>query len=144
MVRNSVQPRVWFNFVAGKATRTSHATHCCIFGKNSCVYVYPCPEQNGAGFALRENDYVIGDRKFGGNAQGTGMTCVLLSHSRVIMCFTGISRERFVHHTSFLWDFCDERMSLLSLPSNMPSYRQSRKHSDFLCKLKDVASSQGD
>ncbi|CAM9547234.1 unnamed protein product, partial [Heterosigma akashiwo] len=37
-------------------------------------------------FAVRENDYVLGDKKFGGNAQS-------------------IIKDRWLHHTSFLWDF---------------------------------------
>lgn len=41
------------------------------------------------GFRLRENDYVVGERKVGGNAQS-------------------ISKNRWLHHTSFLWDFRGE------------------------------------
>ena len=43
-------------------------------------------------FNLRENDYIYDDRKFGGNAQS-------------------ISKNRFVHHTSFLYDYNAELMS---------------------------------
>lgn len=75
-------------------------------------------------FALRENDYVVGDHKCGGNAQG-------------------ISRDRFVHHTSFLWDFSDANMALLRMPAKVPDYRSQRAHTDFLCKLKDNLPSQG-
>ena len=69
-------------------------------------------------FALRENDYVIGEKKFGGNAQY-------------------IKKERFLHHTSFLWDFCPHNMSALLHPKKTPSYREQRSHFDFLCTLKD-------
>jgi lipoate-protein ligase A len=74
------------------------------------------------GFALRENDYVIGDRKCGGNAQY-------------------IQKERWVHHTSFLWDFVDSNMDYLLLPAKRPSYRQDRSHQDFLTSLKCHAKS---
>lgn len=68
--------------------------------------------------ALRENDYVIGERKWGGNAQ--------------YLC-----KGRWLHHSSILWDYDDAEMGCLLLPSKMPSYRQQRSHSDFLCRLRD-------
>jgi lipoate-protein ligase A len=76
-------------------------------------------------FALRENgescfavaahrtqlctrpDYVLGARKFGGNAQ----------------C---ISKGRWVHHTSFLWDYQPALMACLRMPPRAPEYRQAR------------------
>ncbi len=69
-------------------------------------------------FRLRENDYVIGDKKCGGNAQY-------------------IKKERWLHHTSFLWDYNDASMSYLLHPKKTPSYRMMRKHTDFLCRMKD-------
>ncbi|XP_031377275.1 uncharacterized protein LOC116192774 isoform X2 [Punica granatum] len=54
-------------------------------------------------FRLRENDYVFGDRKFGGNAQS-------------------ITKRRWLHHTSFLWDY------------------EARQHSEFIWCLKDYLS----
>lgn len=69
-------------------------------------------------FQLRENDYILGHRKFGGNAQY-------------------LRKERWLHHTSFLWDFDPEKMNLLKHPPKTPQYRAGRKHEDFLCKLKD-------
>ncbi|QVL57686.1 MAG: lipoate--protein ligase family protein [Simkaniaceae bacterium] len=68
-------------------------------------------------FRLRENDYVIGDLKCGGNAQY-------------------IKKDRFVHHTTFLWDFEDSAMDYLLHPKKTPTYRKERSHTDFLCKLK--------
>lgn len=70
------------------------------------------------GFSLRENDYVFGERKFGGNAQY-------------------IRKDRWLHHTSFLWDFDIEKMHYLKLPEKRPKYRQDRSHDAFLCRLKD-------
>ncbi len=67
---------------------------------------------------LRENDYVIGEKKCGGNAQY-------------------IKKERWLHHTSFLWDYSEERMDLLLHPKKTPQYRNGRSHSDFLSKLSD-------
>jgi len=71
-------------------------------------------------FALRENDYVLGPRKFGGNAQA-------------------ITRGRWLHHTSFLWDFDPARMALLAHPPRAPQYRAAREHGDFVTRLRDVA-----
>jgi lipoate-protein ligase A len=69
-------------------------------------------------FGLQEHDYCIGTRKFGGNAQ----------------CLT---RNRFVHHTSFLWDFDPGNMQYLALPEKRPAYRDDRDHNEFLCRLRD-------
>lgn len=84
------------------------------------VFEQHFPHMTGQ-FALRENDYVLGQRKFGGNAQ----------------YITGGKVPRWVHHTSFLWDYHDESMHrYLHLPERRPNYRESRDHSTFLCKLK--------
>ncbi len=69
-------------------------------------------------FHLRDNDYVLGQRKCGGNAQY-------------------IRKERWLHHSSLLWDYDSEKMSCLYIPQKMPAYRQGRPHEEFLCKLKD-------
>jgi lipoate-protein ligase A len=69
-------------------------------------------------FQIRENDYVIEDRKCGGNAQ----------------YFT---KNRLVHHTSFLWDYSPDQMEYLKQPPKMPSYRKNRTHESFLCTLKE-------
>lgn len=70
------------------------------------------------GFQLLENDYVIDDKKCGGNAQY-------------------IQKERVLHHTSFLWDYDPMNMEYLLLPSKRPHYRQDRSHSNFLTTLKN-------
>jgi lipoate-protein ligase A len=67
-------------------------------------------------FSLRENDYVIGEKKVGGNAQY-------------------IKKERWLHHTSFLWNYSQEKMNILLLPKKRPSYRNSRSHNEFLSTL---------
>lgn len=69
-------------------------------------------------FQLQENDYVFGEKKWGGNAQS-------------------IIKGRWLHHSSLLWDYSLEFMNYLLLPPKMPSYRQRRGHADFLCKLRD-------
>jgi lipoate-protein ligase A len=76
------------------------------------------PAFDGIDFALRDNDYVIGKHKFGGNAQ--------------YLC-----KDRWLHHTSLLWDFQPLLMDYLLMPSRTPAYRQGRSHTDFLCCLKD-------
>lgn len=68
-------------------------------------------------FRAHENDYVLGDRKFGGNAQY-------------------MRKNRWLHHSSLLWDYDPHNMEYLSLPPRMPNYRQQRSHTEFLCKLK--------
>lgn len=67
-------------------------------------------------FELRENDYVIGNLKCGGNAQY-------------------IKKDRFVHHTTFLWDFEEDTMDYLLHPKKTPTYREGRSHTDFLTRL---------
>mmetsp|Transcript_15766 Transcript_15766/g.19224 ORF Transcript_15766/g.19224 Transcript_15766/m.19224 type:complete len:381 (-) Transcript_15766:111-1253(-) len=68
-------------------------------------------------FELRENDYVLGQRKMGGNAQS-------------------IIKDAWLHHTSFLWDYDDDHMKYLTLPEKRPNYRGERHHDEFLVKLK--------
>lgn len=70
------------------------------------------------GFSLRENDYVIHEKKCGGNAQY-------------------IRKDRWLHHTSFLWDYKEENMQYLQMPAKRPKYREDRGHGEFLCRLKD-------
>ena len=69
-------------------------------------------------FRLAENDYAIGHRKCGGNAQY-------------------MRKGRWLHHTSFLWDYKREHMQLLKMPPKMPEYRLKRPHEEFLCRLRD-------
>lgn len=68
--------------------------------------------------SLLENDYVIENRKFGGNAQY-------------------LSKGRWLHHSSFLWDYESEFMRYLLHPPKTPLYRQKRTHQEFLCRLRD-------
>jgi len=74
-------------------------------------------------FHLQEHDYAFGQRKFGGNAQA-------------------ITKQRWLHHTSLLWDFQDERMGLLKHPAKVPEYRAGRSHLEFVCRLKEFAKSR--
>jgi lipoate---protein ligase len=76
-----------------------------------------------ADFSLVDNDYAIKNRKCGGNA-------------------LYIRKERWLHHTSFLWDYCDENMDYLLLPQKQPAYRKKRSHTDFLCRLREYAPSR--
>lgn len=78
----------------------------------------PIFKRYNTSFSLREHDYVFNDLKFGGNAQS-------------------IIKERWVHHTSFLWDYNPNRMEYLKIPLKKPDYRGERNHKDFLTKLKD-------
>lgn len=69
------------------------------------------------GMQLIENDYVIGQRKFGGNAQY-------------------LSKGRWLHHSSLLWDYDPVNMLYLKMPHKIPNYRKQRSHDTFLCQLK--------
>jgi lipoate-protein ligase A len=69
-------------------------------------------------FSLKENDYTLNSQKFGGNAQS-------------------ITKNRWLHHSSLLWDFSSLNMEYLKMPKKMPAYRQHRSHVDFLCNLRD-------
>lgn len=73
-------------------------------------------DKNQMEFQLIGNDYAMGDRKIGGNAQA-------------------ILKKRWLHHTSFLWDFSDDRMALLKEPEKRPEYRGNRKHRSFITAL---------
>lgn len=53
---------------------------------------------------LSSADYTFGERKFGGNAQA-------------------ITKQRWLHHTSLLWDFDPRNMALLKHPQRIPDYR---------------------
>lgn len=70
------------------------------------------------GILVEEQDLVCGLHKVGGNAQY-------------------IRKERWLHHTSFLWDYDAEKMSLLRSPKKQPLYRKNRSHEGFLHRLCD-------
>lgn len=74
------------------------------------------------GFSLRENDYTLGNLKCGGNAQY-------------------LRKERWLHHTTFLWDYSEKNMTYLLHPKKAPKYREGRSHDAFLCKLKPYIAS---
>jgi lipoate-protein ligase A len=69
-------------------------------------------------FKVQGNDYTMGPRKCGGNAQY-------------------IRKGRFLHHTTFLWDYDPLNMNYLLHPKKMPAYRNNRPHTDFICRLSD-------
>lgn len=76
-------------------------------------------------FHLRENDYVIGARKCGGNAQY-------------------LRKERWLHHTTFLWNYNKGLMDLLLHPKKTPKYREQRAHEAFLTCLSEHLPHKGD
>ena len=65
---------------------------------------------------LQAQDYTIGDLKIGGNAQY-------------------IKKNRWLHHTSFLWDYNPDLMKLLLVPKKQPDYRKNRDHTSFITTL---------
>lgn len=68
-------------------------------------------------FQVQDNDFALLDKKIGGNAQY-------------------IRRNRFLHHTTFLFHYDDKNMEYLLHPPTEPLYRKSRSHKDFLTTLK--------
>src|ERR1700733_5846263 len=76
------------------------------------------------GLKLRENDFVIGEKKCGGNA-------------------LYIKKDRWLVHTSFLWDYDPARMSLLKHPAKTPKYREGRSHEEFVCRLSEYLEDRG-
>jgi len=74
-------------------------------------------------FKLIENDYVIENKKCMGNAQY-------------------IQKQRWLHHSTLLWDYDEKLMDYLLLPKQRPQYRQDRSHVYFLCKLKDYVANK--
>lgn len=52
-------------------------------------------------FGLSEHDYTLGNAKIGGNAQA-------------------IVKDRWCHHTSFLWSYDPRRMQYLLMPKKRP------------------------
>lgn len=47
-----------------------------------------------------------------------------------------LTKGRWVHHTSWLWDFDSSDMECLSIPSKIPDYRRGRNHDEFLTRGK--------
>ncbi len=72
---------------------------------------------------LEEQDFAVDDLKIAGNAQ----------------CFAS---KRVLHHTSFLWSWQEEAMSLLSIPKRQPVYRQERSHAQFCNRLSSYFASK--
>jgi len=73
------------------------------------------------GLSLRENDFVFGEKKCGGNA-------------------LYIKKDRWIIHTSFLWDYNPSHMEMLKHPMKTPTYRAGRSHTDFLLPLSEKIS----
>ncbi len=105
---------------------TCFATVIC---NHSALSIKPFPKQilewNGSlhstlsGFSIEENDYTLFGKKFGGNAQY-------------------ITKNRWLHHSTLLWDFDSQKMKTLKFPPKSPKYREGRSHDEFLCRLKDA------
>lgn len=74
-------------------------------------------------FSLKENDYTLGEKKCAGNAQY-------------------LRKDRWLHHTTFLYDYKKSNMDLLLHPKKTPKYRKNRDHVEFLCRLKPYLSSK--
>ena len=82
-----------------------------------------CPLFSPHILTLEEQDFALENRKIGGNAQ----------------CFAS---KRVLHHTSFLWSWEEEKMSLLRPPKRQPAYRKERSHAEFCNRLSSYFSSK--
>ena len=50
-----------------------------------------------------------------------------------------ITKDGFLHHTSFLWDYDTYNMEeYLLLPTKRPQYRHNRNHTNFLISLQTI------
>lgn len=76
------------------------------------------PVFNLQAFGIKGNDYAIGDLKVGGNAQY-------------------LRKHRWLHHTTFLWDYQASNMDYLLQPKQQPEYRKNRSHRDFVTRISD-------
>lgn len=74
------------------------------------------PAFSSLDFRHIETDYTIGTTKIAGSA-------------------LSITKERLLHHISFLFDFDEERLAHLAHPPTEPEYRNGRSHTEFLGKL---------
>ena len=97
--------------------------------------------------SMSSADYCFGERKFGGNAQvrprhnanrsaAQSSCCPVLQSAiprdkafraaEVVLssALQAITRGRWLHHTTFLWDFDDAHMALLRHPDRAPAYRE--------------------
>lgn len=83
-----------------------------ILNWTSIIYQQIFPEE----FSIQGNDYTLNEKKMGGNAQY-------------------LAKNRWVHHTSFLWNFSQKMMEYLLHPPKMPLYRKERSHQDFLTSI---------
>jgi len=77
------------------------------------------------GLKLKENDFVIGEKKCGGNA-------------------LYIKKDRWLVHSSLLWDYDPSLMALLKYPPKTPKYRAGRSHEEFICRLSDHLEDRND
>jgi lipoate---protein ligase len=75
------------------------------------------------GFSLKENDYALDDKKIAGNAQY-------------------LKKNRWLHHSTFLYDYKPELMNCLQHPTKKPLYRGERQHKDFITTLKPYIASK--
>lgn len=117
-------------FSGGGSVFIDASTHFYTLIGNKHILDVPCTPQDLLGwterlyapafttldFALKENDYAIGLHKFGGNAQ--------------YLC-----KDRWLHHSSLLWNYQAHKMEYLCMPPKMPTYRKQREHAAFLCML---------
>ncbi len=75
------------------------------------------------GLILKDNDFTLQNKKCGGNA-------------------LYLKKDRWLVHTSFLWNYLPHHMQLLKHPPKTPPYRNNRPHEEFLCRLNDTLSSK--
>lgn len=112
------QNTIFVTFIAQKSILKNAATPESVLKWSAAIY------KNALGipdFSLVENDYTIAGKKCAGNAQ----------------YFT---KDRFLHHSTFLYDYSAKNMEYLPIPARQPQYRKNRDHTSFLTTLKPYVS----
>ncbi len=110
------------SFICNQADLNVPSYPHCVFQWSEKFYSLVFKDLN---FKMVENDYVIENRKFGGNAQY-------------------MRKDRWLHHTSLLWSYDPKKMRYLQMPHKTPAYRERRSHEEFLCSLKSYMNSKED
>ena len=89
---------------------------------------------------LHQNDYVVEVPSAPNDVRGGEDDGSAASGKTTFLKVGGnaqsISKTRFVHHTSFLWDFDEANMRrYLAVPEKQPAYRENRPHGAFVTPL---------
>jgi hypothetical protein len=71
-----------------------------------------------------------------------GQACQFTCRSTRHIISQAITRGRWLHHTTFLWDFDDAHMALLKHPERAPAYREVGPHSSSSMAMMHAATTE--